>query len=100
MRSAIVFNLFGQDSGIVADPFDITDFTAISGTNKTFVLTDKTGKPNIDNLTYLRYTADYTLNQTNESILLVGTSTHNNGCAIYITSGKPLTTDVSGTEIV
>lgn len=91
MKPAIVFNLFGPASGIVR-------------------YNNQYAKFKFDNQGYA--VIQYTINSTSTklpfgykisgaaNISLVGTSTHDNGCAIYITSGKPLTTDVSDIEIV
>ena len=87
----------GTDATDIADPtnFDITNFVEISGTSQDFVI------PASETDTfYVNYITTFNLTQNNETIILVGKTTHNTGSYIFITPKTPLITDIQGIEIV
>lgn len=87
----------GTDAADIADPanFDITNFAEITGTSQDFVI-----PANETDTFYVNYITTFNLTQNNETIVLVGKTTHNTGSYISITPKMPLITDIQGIEIV
>lgn len=87
----------GTDATDIADPtnFDITNFAEISGTSQDFVI-----PANETDTFYVNYITTFNLTQNNETIVLVGKTTHDTGSYIFITAKTPLITDIQGIEIV
>lgn len=87
----------GTDATDIADPtnFDITNFAEISGTSQDFVI-----PANETDTFYVNYITTFNLTQNNETIILVGKTTHDTGSYIFITPKTPLITDIQGIEIV
>lgn len=86
----------GTDAADIADPanFDITNFAEIAGTSQDFVI-----PANETDTFYVNYITTFDLAQNNETIILVGKTTHDTGSYIFITPKTPLITDIQGIEI-
>lgn len=87
----------GTDAADIANPagFNLANFTPIANTAKSFVI-----QPTATDTFYVNYLVTFNLSQNNETIVLVGKTTHNSGSYIFITPKTPIITDIQGIAIV